>query len=165
VAEQDALYAQGRTASGSIVTNARGSSYSSMHQWGVAFDIIRNDGKGAYNNNDGWFDKVGKIGVSLGLEWGGSWTSPIDKPHFQLADWGSTPTKLKATYKNPQAFFNTWENIINKGDNNLSKITTYDEAIKVLVSKGVVSSREYWDNAVKCVKYLDTLIINMSNSL
>lgn len=33
VAEQDALYAQGRTTKGSIVTNARGTSYSSMHQW------------------------------------------------------------------------------------------------------------------------------------
>ena len=34
VAEQDALYAQGRTEPGSIVTNAKGSSYSSQHQWG-----------------------------------------------------------------------------------------------------------------------------------
>ena len=32
VAEQDALYAQGRTQPGSIVTNARGSSYSSQYQ-------------------------------------------------------------------------------------------------------------------------------------
>ena len=40
-AEQDALYAQGRTKPGTIVTNAKGSSYSSYHQWGVAFDIYR----------------------------------------------------------------------------------------------------------------------------
>jgi peptidoglycan L-alanyl-D-glutamate endopeptidase CwlK len=33
-AEQDALYAQGRTTPGNIVTNAPGSSYSSYHQWG-----------------------------------------------------------------------------------------------------------------------------------
>ena len=37
-AEQDALYAQGRSKPGKIVTNAKGSSYSSYHQWGVAFD-------------------------------------------------------------------------------------------------------------------------------
>lgn len=49
VAEQDALYAQGRTQPGSIVTNARGSSYSSQHQWGIAADFYRADGKGAYN--------------------------------------------------------------------------------------------------------------------
>lgn len=51
VAEQDALYAQGRTKPGSIVTNAKGSSYSSQHQWGIAFDFYRNDGKGAYNES------------------------------------------------------------------------------------------------------------------
>ena len=108
VAEQDALYAQGRTAPGSIVTNAKGSTYSSMHQWGVAFDFYRNDGKGAYNDSDGFFTKVGKIGQALGLEWGGSWTSPVDKPHFQLPDWGSTPTKLKNTYGTFEKFKRTW---------------------------------------------------------
>ena len=108
VAEQDALYAQGRTTKGSIVTNARGTSYSSMHQWGVAFDVIRNDGKGAYNDSDNWFSKVAKIGKSLGLEWGGDWTSPVDKPHFQLPQWGSTPTKLKKLYGNVNNFKKTW---------------------------------------------------------
>lgn len=108
VAEQDALYAQGRTTKGSIVTNARGTSYSSMHQWGVAFDVIRNDGKGAYNDSDNWFSKVAKIGKSLGLEWGGDWTSLVDKPHFQLPQWGSTPTKLKKLYGNVNNFKKTW---------------------------------------------------------
>lgn len=108
VAEQDALYAKGRTTSGSIVTNAKGSSYSSMHQWGVAFDFCRNDGKGAYDDSDGFFTKVGKIGVALGLEWGGNWKSIVDKPHFQLPDWGSTTTKLKAAYGTPDKFFATW---------------------------------------------------------
>lgn len=108
-AEQDALYAKGRTTSGSIVTNARGSSFSSMHQWGVAFDICRNDGKGAYNDADGFFTKVGKIGTRLGLEWGGSWTSPVDKPHFQLAEWGSTTSRLKAKYGAPDNFMKTWK--------------------------------------------------------
>lgn len=71
---------------------------------GVAFDVIRNDGKGAYNDSDNWFSKVAKIGKSLGLEWGGDWTSPVDKPHFQLPQWGSTPTKLKKLYGNVNNF-------------------------------------------------------------
>jgi hypothetical protein len=108
VAEQDALYAQGRTTSGSIVTNAKGSSYSSMHQWGVAFDFYRNDGTGAYNDSDGFFSKVGKIGQGLGLEWGGAWTSIVDKPHFQLPDWGSGPSKLKKLYGTPEKFKAAW---------------------------------------------------------
>lgn len=107
--EQDALFAKGRTEKGSIVTNARGSTYSSMHQWGVAFDFYRNDGMGTYDNSDGFFEKVGKIGKSIGLEWGGDWTSPKDMPHFQLPDWGSTPKKLKNQYGTPEKFMKTWE--------------------------------------------------------
>lgn len=108
VAEQDALYAKGRTTPGSIVTNAKGSSYSSHHQWGTAFDIYRNDGTGAYNDSDGFFSKVGAIGVKIGLEWGGNWTSPVDKPHFQLPYWGSTTTMLKNLYGTPEEFKKTW---------------------------------------------------------
>lgn len=108
VAEQNDLYAKGRTKPGSIVTNCKGTSYSSMHQWGVAFDFYRNDGKGAYYDKDGFFDAVGKIGQELGLEWGGSWKSFVDKPHFQLPDWGSTSTKLKAIYGTPDNFKKTW---------------------------------------------------------
>lgn len=109
VEEQDALYAQGRTEPGNIVTNAKGSTYSSMHQWGIAFDFYRNDGQGLYNDSDAFFRQVGKIGKSIGLEWGGDWTSPVDKPHFQLPDWGSTPSKLKAMYGTPEKFKETWE--------------------------------------------------------
>lgn len=109
VAEQDALYAKGRTAPGKIVTNAKGSSYSSMHQWGIAFDFYRDDGKGAYADGDGFFEKVGKIGQSLGLEWGGEWKSITDLPHFQLAGWGKTPAKLKKQYGTPAKFFKAWE--------------------------------------------------------
>lgn len=116
VAEQDALYAQGRTKPGNKVTNAKGSTYSSMHQWGVAFDfylIMDVDGDGktsddAFNNATGLFNKVGKLGQSIGLEWGGSWKSPVDMPHFQLPDWGSTATKLKNIYGTPDKFMKTW---------------------------------------------------------
>lgn len=105
-AEQDALYAQGRTTAGNKVTNVVYPN--SMHNWGIAFDICRNDGKGAYYDDDGFFKKVGAIGKQLGLEWGGDWTSPVDKPHFQLSGWGSTPKKLKATYGTPEAYRKTW---------------------------------------------------------
>ena len=75
VAEQDALYAQGRTKPGSIVTNARGSSYSSMHQWGIAFDFylkvdVDKDGStsdDAFNNSTGLFNQVGSLGKSIGV--------------------------------------------------------------------------------------------------
>ena len=41
---------------------------------------------------------------------GGSWKSIVDKPHFQLPDWGSTPTKLKSKYGTPAKFIATWAN-------------------------------------------------------
>lgn len=108
VAEQDALYAQGRTKPGNKVTNAPGSTYSSYHQWGTAFDVFRNDGQGAYNEAGNFFNRVGAIGVAIGLEWGGNWKSPIDKPHFQLPDWGSSASGIKKAYENPEEFKKTW---------------------------------------------------------
>lgn len=114
--EQDALYAKGRTAPGSKVTNARGRDAKSMHQWGVAVDIVINmdaDKDGDIDIRDLYNAKllnvVGKIGQSIGLEWGGSWKSIVDKPHFQLPDWGSTPTKLKAMHGSPEKFIATWD--------------------------------------------------------
>lgn len=117
VAEQDALYAQGRTKPGKIVTNAKGSTYSSQHQWGIAYDFylsmdIDGDGKisdDSYNDSTGIFGKAAAIAKSLGLAWGGDWTSIVDKPHIYLSDWGSTATKLKQLYKTPEAFIRTWE--------------------------------------------------------
>lgn len=79
--EQDALYAKGRTAPGNIVTNA---SYPySLHNHGVAFDVVPiKDGKAVWNDYGLW-DQIGVIGKSVGLEWGGDWTSFPDRPHFQ----------------------------------------------------------------------------------
>ncbi len=116
VAEQDALYAQGRTAPGSIVTNAKGSTYSSQHQWGIAADFYLDmdiDGDGsksddAFNNSTGLFDRVGAIAKSIGLGWGGDWTSFKDRPHLYLPDWGSTTTQLEQQYVTPERFAQTW---------------------------------------------------------
>lgn len=117
-AEQDALYAQGRTTPGEIVTNAKGSTYSSQHQWGIAVDIYLDmdvDGDGqksddAFNNSTGLFERIGAIGVSIGLGWGGTWKSIKDRPHFYLPDWGSTTYELKKEYGTPENFMATWSN-------------------------------------------------------
>lgn len=108
VAEQDALYAQGRTKPGNRVTNAKGSTYSSQHQWGIAADFYRDDGKGAYNEDGQFFYKVGALARSVGLGWGGDWKSPVDKPHLYLPQWGSTTTTLKQQYGTPEKFMKTW---------------------------------------------------------
>lgn len=79
--EQDALYAKGRTAPGGKVTNARGG-YSN-HNFGIAFDVGVFAGT-KYLADSPHYKAVGALGMDLGLEWGGSWTSIVDQPHFQL---------------------------------------------------------------------------------
>jgi peptidoglycan L-alanyl-D-glutamate endopeptidase CwlK len=79
--EQDALYAQGRTTEGSIVTDAKAGQ--SLHNWRVAFDCVPLvDGVPEYDEDALW-SKMGQIANDVGLEWGGSWVSFPDKPHFQ----------------------------------------------------------------------------------
>lgn len=81
IAEQDALYARGRTKPGKIVTNAKGGQ--SYHNFRVAYDcgpVI--NGKIAWNRED-LFHKIGLIGEVIGLEWGGHFQSIVDLPHFQ----------------------------------------------------------------------------------
>lgn len=80
-AEQDALYAQGRTAPGKKVTNAKGG-YSN-HNFGIAFDIGVFEGN-KYMEESPKYKAVGVLGMDLGLEWGGNWKTIVDEPHFQL---------------------------------------------------------------------------------
>jgi peptidoglycan L-alanyl-D-glutamate endopeptidase CwlK len=95
-AEQDELFAQGRTKPGKIVTRAKGGR--SYHNFGLAFDIcllIDRNGDGVFEEAS-WdtrldFDKDGKIdwqeivtiAKQYGWEWGGDWASFPDAPHFQ----------------------------------------------------------------------------------
>jgi peptidoglycan L-alanyl-D-glutamate endopeptidase CwlK len=108
-AEQDALYAQGRTKPGQIVTQAKaGLSY---HNYGLAIDIVLvvdKDGDGKYDTAS-WdtktdFDKDGKADWSEvvtifkqhGWEWGGDWKF-LDLPHFQKT-FGKSVRELLALY-------------------------------------------------------------------
>lgn len=79
-AEQNALYAKGRTLPGPKVTNARGG-YSN-HNFGVAFDIGLFQGA-KYLDESPIYSKLGPIGEAAGLEWGGRWKSMQDEPHYQ----------------------------------------------------------------------------------
>lgn len=108
VEEQDALYAQGRTAPGSIVTYARGEDYGSQHQWGIAFDFFQNIPGHAYDDL-GFFANVGTLAKSIGLAWGGDWIGFVDRPHLYLPYWGDTPAPLKREYGTPDAFMATWD--------------------------------------------------------
>ena len=94
-AEQDALYAKGRTTppigKKHIVTNARGGF--SNHNFGIAFDIGVFEGS-SYLDDSPKYKAVGAIGTELGLDWGGNWTSLVDEPHYQLRpQWAADMTE------------------------------------------------------------------------
>lgn len=78
--EQAALYAQGRTKPGNVVTNAPPGH--SWHNFGLAFDVVPWE-DGRLNWNTARWTEIGQMGKSLGLQWGGDWTGLVDKPHFQ----------------------------------------------------------------------------------
>lgn len=81
-AEQDMLYAQGRTRKGPRVTNAKGGQ--SYHNFGLAVDLCPfRDGKPQWNDGAG-FGFIGAVAMQLGLDWGGSWKRFPDRPHVQL---------------------------------------------------------------------------------
>ena len=72
---QDALYAQGRTAAGRKVTNARAGQ--SFHNYRVAFDFVPIiNGKAQWNDLDR-IKLCGSIAKQCGLEWAGDWTGSL----------------------------------------------------------------------------------------
>lgn len=82
VEAQNALYAQGRTKPGNIVTNAKGGQ--SYHNWRVAYDVVPVvNGKIDYSQ-EAILSAIGYFGQKIGLEWGGSWPSFPDLSHFQI---------------------------------------------------------------------------------
>jgi peptidoglycan L-alanyl-D-glutamate endopeptidase CwlK len=109
-AEQDALYAQGRTrlfdGKGKrlgIVTKAKGGQ--SIHNYGFAVDIVLIiDGKTAsWDIKKDWdkdgvadWDECVKVFAKYGWNWGGNWSTFKDMPHFDKIG------------------FNNWRVLINK---------------------------------------------------
>lgn len=92
-AEQTTLYAQGRTAPGNIVTNAKAGE--SSHNFGTAIDVVPIVNGVAQWDTD--WTKIAEIGKSVGFSWGGDWKSFKDKPHFEM-NFGNTLAQLKSKY-------------------------------------------------------------------
>ena len=96
-AEQNDLYAQGRTKSGNKVTNAK-AGYS-FHNFGVAFDIGIFDAKGKYLTSDALYDKLfNDCGSPDCFDWGGNFKSLHDAPHYQYNEFGDTSSKIRKRF-------------------------------------------------------------------
>ncbi|PWW37841.1 MULTISPECIES: M15 family metallopeptidase [Paenibacillus] len=99
--EQDALYNQGRSVAGNIVTNAKGGE--SYHNYGLAIDFALRTPEGDVvwdmerdDNGNGkadWLEVV-DLAKELGFTWGGDWANFPDYPHLQM-DFGLSINDLK----------------------------------------------------------------------
>lgn len=109
--EQDALYAQGRTVPGKIVTNAPGGM--SFHNYCLAIDLVPDiaipgkpglqwswETKNADFNKDGRNDwlQMAELAVSCGLEAGYFWKKFPDLPHVQNR-YGLTINEAREIYR------------------------------------------------------------------
>lgn len=98
-AQQAALYAQGRTRPGKIVTNCDGVRAVSNHQikadgYGYAADVAWKLADGTITWEGPW-NLVGGLAYKWGLEWGGAWIGRFkDQPHLQWRD-SPAPTAEK----------------------------------------------------------------------
>ncbi len=118
-AEQNALYAQGRTSAGPKVTNAKGGQ--SWHNYGLAIDIVLlqdKDGNGTHETAS-WDNKIDFDGDGVadwlevvyvfklyGWDWGGDWRSFRDTPHFQKT-FGLTIAEAKTRFETKQLMSGT----------------------------------------------------------
>ncbi|MQQ99247.1 M15 family metallopeptidase [Glaciimonas soli] len=84
--EQAALYAQGRTTPGRIVTDARAGQ--SLHNVRRALDVYPLvNGKLCGNESAeeiALWQKMGALGEAAGFEWAGRWVHFREFPHFQF---------------------------------------------------------------------------------
>jgi peptidoglycan L-alanyl-D-glutamate endopeptidase CwlK len=106
-AEQDKLYAQGRTLPGKIVTNARGTPVAqSSHCYRLAVDIhfdMNKDGIAEWDMAlyQKLWDLAEKAGLDKkGLRWGGNWKSFREGPHFEVTS-GKTWQQLAGQKTDP----------------------------------------------------------------
>lgn len=91
-AEQDELYKQGRTKPGKTITDVKGGR--SAHNFTIdgkpaskAFDVVpMRDGKCVWDAADPLWTRIGHIAQHIGINWGGAWTTRIDKPHMQMVE-------------------------------------------------------------------------------
>lgn len=90
---QNALYAQGRTKPGKVVTNAKAGQ--SIHNYKLAFDFVPIVNGKAQWNDLRTFKRAGEIGEKLGLEWAGRWKSFKELAHLQWTG-GLSLSQLKA---------------------------------------------------------------------
>ena len=149
---QASLYAKGRTAPGSIVTNQKTPSFHS-DKAGLAFDICKNV-KGHEYDDLAFFNRCGEIGKKIGFSWGGDWLSLQDKPHFQWDNHGTYTAAMVRAGKLPPSMPVYKE---------VQKAMTKDEAKRVLKTKAGLSDATI--TFLDAYRYGDDLLIKLATAM
>ena len=149
---QAALYAQGRTEPGSIVTNQKIPSFH-WEKVGLAFDIAKNV-KGHEYDDPEFFRKCGAIGKKMGFTWGGDWKSLPDSPHFQWDNHGTYTAAMVRAGKLPPSMPVYKE---------VQKAMTKDEAKRVLKTKAGLSDATI--TFLDAYRYGDDLLIKLATAM
>lgn len=146
IERQDYLYSLGRTEAGPIRTNAKGSSMSSYHQWGLAVDFYQ-DTKGL-EYECGFMEQVGMYAEQFGFEWGGRWKNFKDVAHLQMT-FGLSIQDLKSGCTVEQQISPIYANALNK-----------------LVKQGIIEQPGLWyqpDNMKR--GHIESLIIKFATRI
>lgn len=94
MAQQRAIYSQGRTAPGKVVSNAKPGQ--SAHNFGYAVDLWPMKGDDFdWGASRAVFEVMGGIAVDMGLTWGGNFKSILDLPHVESSRWKVVQAKWK----------------------------------------------------------------------
>jgi len=154
IAEQEALYAQGRSKPGPIVTNARGGY--SYHNFGVAIDfaLLSEDGKQAHwdTKRDGDCDKIAdwaevvEEAKLLGFEWGGDFRSFKNYPHLEMP-FGLTTAQYRAGQRPTSFQMAMAMDRIAKGDKYVMNAQDANEIIKLLLAPMWAAAKKKGDSA------------------
>lgn len=150
------LYAQGRTRSGSIVTNAQ---LIGPHGFGLAYDVVPVVNGAAVWNNDKLWAIAGEEGKKMGLTWGGDWRSIVDKPHFEYTG-GLTGAQLRSGQRPSwwEVKALAWKEILKKV---ASDPTAWEKAINTAVAAANADGNL---GDLEIMQYLPTLIEKIYNS-
>ncbi|MBP3887600.1 MAG: M15 family metallopeptidase [Cellulosilyticum sp.] len=164
---QDYLYEQGRTRPGKIVTWTRNSN----HKGGMAWDIACKTPNDLYDKKI--IAKAGAVAKELGIEWGGTWTTP-DTPHFQISN------EWKEPIKQDHDLINAVAKIISKGINinaanwndlarinlkNVDALLLKLGGLDKLVATGIIANHYMWRTGSYNANHVRSLLIKYASKL
>jgi peptidoglycan L-alanyl-D-glutamate endopeptidase CwlK len=161
IEEQEALYAQGRTVPGQVVTWVK----RSYHNFGLAYDlgILTDDGTDIIWEDDAGYTALGQIGKSLGLGWGGDWKQTPDMPHYEFT-FGLSINDLCNGVKIPDVAIPNYDEKRKKPMEQWLKDALI-QSIKELGAKGKVGDPTLWINKVNNDEDVAPLAIILLNRM